>query len=544
MTKDEIKELQANLISLVPSDIRKAKELTKSDKILLGQLVFLYGMNKAKENGYVFRSNALLKEDTQLSKRSVSLAISHLIAYGAINRTVGSRADGASVYTLNFALPQMGESSPNTPKVALKSSPKNHPYVSRAEVEAMIEGLRAEYEQQISELRDELATLKGMKSAKVALKSSPINGVSSPKSSPQIQNSEKETTNHSVPEGNYREGNIYTRPDGKKNDEVVETVGSVCDFQKNRVEGEQSQAEETTPNANANEIDPLNVEDDEAFLSTLEGNLRNENTTLHLNEVIDLSKRVAEIFTERVDDYKSPTSKQAFDCFALLVNHCKDLDSLAQLEREVNGNLHQTNRNSELISTAITIRRAAIEEEAAETALISTPDTAEVQTTIDDEKTQQGASQRANQGSGEIPSIPMKEETPQTSENKASGSVSAPQMGKLSTQTEKTRQTRPDEAREAMTVDIPTDRMLTKFVNLNEVYDPLLHNGESEAEKVAIQVCKRCEKIETIESVNWCLTVIPETLNRHGKILGSRGEIYLNAAVNALNRLREELLAA
>lgn len=542
MTKDEIKELQANLISLVPSDIRKSKELTKSDKILLGQLVFLYGMNKAKENGYVFRTNALLKEDTQLSKRSVSLAISHLIAYGAINRTVGSRADGASVYTLNFALPQNGESSPITSKVALKSSPINQPYVSRAEVEAIIEGLRAEYEQQISELRDELATLKEMKSAEVALKSSPINGVSSPKSSPQIQNTEKETTNHSVPEGNYREGNIYTRPDEAKNDEAVETVGSVCDFQKNRVE-------ETTPNATANEIDPLHIEDDEAFLSTLEGNLRNENTILHPDEVIALSKRVAEIFTERVDDIKTPTSKQAFDCFALLVNHCKTLDSLAQLEKEVNGNLNHANRNSTIITSAITIRRAAIEEEAAETALFSTPDTAEVQTTIGDEKTQQGASQRANQGSGDTDLNPMKEETPQTSENKASGSVETPQMGKLSTQTEKTRQTRPDEAREAMTVDIPIDRMATKIANLNEAYETeedmeARNIMQSKANDVATKMCDRCGKIPTIEGVNWGLAVIPKMINQFGKILGTMAGIYLNAAVNALNRRREELLAA
>ena len=515
----------------------------------------LDGLERTKENGYFFASNADLMLKSGIgSHHTLSKVIRTFEVYNFITRSVGSfEGRQATTYTLDVEAVMnwceahpIGAVSKRRKSAPIKSAPIMGSVSQKCpdEVNARLEVLEKKYAEleAVNKVLVEALSKCGIEAVEKALIGAVLGEVA--EKCPTEPDTEKETTNHSVPEGNYREGNIYTRPDGKKNDEVVETVGSVCDFQKNRVEGEQSQAEETTPNATANEIDPLNVEDDEAFLSTLEGNLRNENTTLHLNEVIDLSKRVAEIFTKCVDDYKSPTSKQAFDCFALLVNHCKDLDSLAQLEREVNGNLHHTNRNSELISTAITIRRAAIEEEAAETALISTPDTAEVQTTIDDEKTQQGASQRANQVSGEIPSIPMKEETPQTSENKASGSVSAPQMGKLSTQTEKTRQMRSDEAREAMTVDIPTDRMLTKFVNLNEVYDPLLHNGESEAEKVAIQVCKRCEKIETIESVNWCLTVIPEILNRHGKILGSRVGIYLNAAVNALNRRREELLAA
>lgn len=60
----------------------------------------------------------------------------------------------------------------------------------------------------------------------------------------------------------------------------------------------------------------------------------------------------------------------------------------------------------------------------------SVADTKGKETIIQTAESDQNASQRANQVSGEIPSIPMKEETPQTSENKASGSVSAPQMGK------------------------------------------------------------------------------------------------------------------
>lgn len=547
MTKDEIKELQTNLISLVPSDIRKSKELTKSDKILLGQLVFLYGMNKAKENGYVFRTNALLKEDTQLSKRSVSLAISHLIAYGAINRTVGSRADGASVYTLNFALPQNGESSPITSKVALKSSPINQPYVSRAEVEAMIEGLRAEYEQQISELRDELATLKGMKSAEVALKSSPINGVSSPKSSPQIQNTDIETY-HSVPEGNYRVGDIYTRPDGKKNDEAVETVESVCDFQKNRVEGEQSQAEETTPNATANEIEtPKAKVTPEERIKELD-NLQLWKMQTPNVDPIEIATELGEILTNEM--YESHTYKEAAKVGAYLIKYANDIETLNQIEeRLLSAHREKYDCGHPTLDYLFNERRKALTDQTANKAAGSVDDTAEVQTTIDDEKTQQGASQRANQWSGDTDTIPHDGETSQTSENKASGSVLTPQMGKLSTDTDKTRQIRPDEAREAMTVDIPTDRMLTKIANLNEAYEAeedmeARNIMQGKANKVTTKMCDRCGELASIECVNWGLAVIPKTLNQFGKILGTMAGIYLKVALNTLNRRREELLAA
>lgn len=360
---------------------------------------------------------------------------------------------------------------------------------------------------------------------------------------------EKETTYHSVPECNSSDGvPSYAHEDeveifnGSVNDESVDTPNavSVCDFQKNRVEGEQSQAEETTPNATANEIDTLNVEDDEAFLSNLEVNLRNENTTLHLNEVIDLSKRVAEIFTERVDDYKSPTSKQAFDCFALLVNHCKDLDSLAQLEREVNGNLHQTNRNSELISTAITIRRAAIEEEATEIALFSTPDTAEVQTTIGDEKTQQGASQRAKQGYGDTDTIPHDGETSQTSENKASGSVSVPQIGKLSTDDAKDDQTRPDEAREAFWNNITAEVDEEAAKMMNAVKAKCKAKQTETACTIFTNFIRHIDTIPTMKRLKYA----KEVAERMRKEIGKQSVVFLNVAYLHIDRRKEELLAA
>lgn len=101
MIKKEVKELQESLLEFVPYNVRKSKELTRSSKILLGNFIFLYGMDKAKENGYVFRSNALLHEDTQLARDTIIKNISKLIQLGFITRSTGNRVEGASTYILN-----------------------------------------------------------------------------------------------------------------------------------------------------------------------------------------------------------------------------------------------------------------------------------------------------------------------------------------------------------------------------------------------------------------------------------------------------------
>lgn len=58
-------------------------------------------MDKAKENGNVFRSNKDLVEDTAISNKTIITGINKLIQLGFITRSAGNRTDGASVYTLN-----------------------------------------------------------------------------------------------------------------------------------------------------------------------------------------------------------------------------------------------------------------------------------------------------------------------------------------------------------------------------------------------------------------------------------------------------------
>ena len=104
MTKKEVEELQNSLLELVPNNIRNSKELTRSSKVLLGNFIFLNGMDKAKENGYVFRSNKLLEDDTKLSNKTIIKNISKLIQLGFITRSTGNRVDGASTYILNYEI--------------------------------------------------------------------------------------------------------------------------------------------------------------------------------------------------------------------------------------------------------------------------------------------------------------------------------------------------------------------------------------------------------------------------------------------------------
>lgn len=174
----------------------------------------------------------------------------------------------------------------------------------------------------------------------------------------------------------------------------------------------------------------------------------------------------------------------------------------------------------------------------------SVADTKGKETIIQTAESDQNASQRENQVSGEIPSIPMKEETPQTSENKASGSVSAPQMGKLSTQTEKTRQTRPDEAREAMEKDSTVEKALNQMEKANDMY----YNGEdgaaSLADQTANNIIRYIPKINTLGKLNWCRFHINRAFEEWGWALESQATFYLDFINRRLDKRESELRAA
>ena len=52
------------LVALLPKHLRESSELKSAAKLILGDLLFLYGRDFAKENGFVFRTNQDLMKDT------------------------------------------------------------------------------------------------------------------------------------------------------------------------------------------------------------------------------------------------------------------------------------------------------------------------------------------------------------------------------------------------------------------------------------------------------------------------------------------------
>ena len=71
---------QKDLLAFLPKALKNSKELTDSAKLVLGNIIFLYGMEDAQKNGYVYRSYDDLMKDTFIkSKTSISRAIALLV---------------------------------------------------------------------------------------------------------------------------------------------------------------------------------------------------------------------------------------------------------------------------------------------------------------------------------------------------------------------------------------------------------------------------------------------------------------------------------
>ena len=71
---------QKELLALLPKELKNSKELTDSSKLVLSNIIFLYGMEDAQKNGYVYRSYDDLMKDTFIQSRtSISKAIALLV---------------------------------------------------------------------------------------------------------------------------------------------------------------------------------------------------------------------------------------------------------------------------------------------------------------------------------------------------------------------------------------------------------------------------------------------------------------------------------
>lgn len=92
---------QKEVLALLPKNVRESNELTDAPKLILANLMLLNGTDFAKDNGYIFRTNLALKEDTGIkSEKTIIAAVNKLIDFGFIQRTTGQRKS-ASEYRLN-----------------------------------------------------------------------------------------------------------------------------------------------------------------------------------------------------------------------------------------------------------------------------------------------------------------------------------------------------------------------------------------------------------------------------------------------------------
>lgn len=95
-------EEQKELLALLPTEIKKSDELTDSAKLVLANIYFLYGMDKAKENGFVYKDNKELMEETGIkSEHSIIKSVRLLENLGYIKSVRGKRGKSSEYYLLH-----------------------------------------------------------------------------------------------------------------------------------------------------------------------------------------------------------------------------------------------------------------------------------------------------------------------------------------------------------------------------------------------------------------------------------------------------------
>lgn len=112
---------QKEVLALLPTEVKESNELTDAAKLILANLMLLNGTDFAKNEGYLFRTNQALKEDTGIkSEKTIIAAVNKLIELGFIERKAGQRKS-ASEYRLNTVKIQE-----YTVKIHCKNTVKNY----------------------------------------------------------------------------------------------------------------------------------------------------------------------------------------------------------------------------------------------------------------------------------------------------------------------------------------------------------------------------------------------------------------------------------
>lgn len=101
---DMIKYTNEELLEILPAALKDSNELTKAQKVVMGQLVIYDGLDKKNSEGFFFRSNSDLCNDCEISEPTLIRAIRKLGHIGLIETKRGSRGSGASLYKINEEL--------------------------------------------------------------------------------------------------------------------------------------------------------------------------------------------------------------------------------------------------------------------------------------------------------------------------------------------------------------------------------------------------------------------------------------------------------
>lgn len=286
-----------NNFEALPIEVAQSA-LSPSKMKVLNVLYRYNSLDTTAESGSFYISNETLKSEAEIgeSKKTFYDVISFLTSNHFITRQSGSRTkeDGAvaSTYILHndvildwaIAHPKNGKGTPS------KGTPKKSKCTDEvAELRLRVERL----EKENTQLREDFAELKAV------LMGTPSKGTPMEEKrnwctpEPELK---KETTNHIEPYSNTIENNDYRadageatfkKVEGNDPDEIAPSnmgeTGDVCDFQ-NKIEGDK-QGEINNPNGEVTQSQP---DETMEYLTNLEMTLRDEQTNLNHDEVIEL----------------------------------------------------------------------------------------------------------------------------------------------------------------------------------------------------------------------------------------------------------------
>jgi hypothetical protein len=91
---------QKELLALLPKELKNSKELTDSAKLVLSNIIFLYGMEDAQKNGYVFRTNFKMMEETGIKSEHTLIGAVRLLELLGYAETKRGKRNEASTYKL------------------------------------------------------------------------------------------------------------------------------------------------------------------------------------------------------------------------------------------------------------------------------------------------------------------------------------------------------------------------------------------------------------------------------------------------------------